>query len=85
MGHSAIWHKNLIVLLFALQFDTVPVRGDGAQIVKLDFETALFALEDDPAVRDVQDAAIGFILHIVGDVGIAFAIMMPNVTEKMPG
>ena len=82
MRHSAVWNKNLIVILAALQLHAIPIRRNGNEIGNLNLEAALLTLEDNAPVRYVQDAAVGFILYIVCDISCPASVGVADILEK---
>lgn len=82
MGDSPVWYKDFIIVFAALQFHAVSIGFDGNQVIELDIEAPLFALEDETFVRDIQDAPVGLILDVVFHVCLAFAVVVLDIMKE---
>ena len=85
MRHSDVRNKYLVILFAALQFHAIPVGRDGDQIGNLDLKAALFSLEYDAPVRYVEYPPVGFVLHVVRNIGCPAAIVVFDVLEENAG
>jgi len=82
MCHSAIWNKDFIVSLAALQFHTVSIWLDCNKVIYFDIEATLLSLKNDASVCDIKNTSKRFILHIIDDIRGSTAKVMPNIFEK---
>ena len=82
MCHSAIWNKDFIVFLAALQFHTVPVWLDRNKVIYFDIKSALLSLENDASICYVKNASERFVLHIIDDICGSTAKVMPDIFEN---
>ena len=81
MRNSAVRDKNLIVLLAALKFNTVSIRLNCHKIIHLDVESTLLALENNAAIRNIQDSSEGLILNIVHYIRGTAAIVVTDILK----